>query len=112
MKTLKNLKSTTLIVLSIFLLAFSFNAQAETKAVEAPENTKTVNVTVNGLVCDFCARALEKVFSKRKEVDSINVDLDNALVQIFVKQDESIDDETLTKLITDSGYNVTKIERL
>lgn len=108
MKTLKNIQSLTLTILSIFLLAFSINAEA----VETPENTKTVNVSVNGLVCDFCARALEKVFSKRDEVDSIYVDLDNALVQVFVKQDQSIDDETLTKLITDSGYNVTNIERL
>ena len=62
-------------------------------------------------MCDFCARALEKVFGKREEVDSINVDLDNALVQIFVKENRSIDDDILTELITDSGYNVTKIVR-
>lgn len=78
------------------------------------ENTDfkgVINVKVNGLVCDFCARALEKMFSKRKEVNSIDVDLDNGLVKVYVKQGHNIDDETLTKLITDSGYNVISINK-
>lgn len=104
MKTLKHL---VLTFLSISLLTLTIHAQA----VPIPENTKAINITVNGLVCDFCARALEKVFSKRPEVDSINVDLDKALVQIFIKNEKDIDDKTLTELITDSGYNVIKIER-
>lgn len=68
-----------------------------------------VNVGVNGLVCDFCARALEKVFGKREEVTGIDVDLDNAMVSISMKDGMSIDDDTLTKLITDSGYSVIGI---
>lgn len=71
----------------------------------------TVNVKVNGLVCDFCARALEKVFSKREEMEGIHVDLDNGLVQIMQKSGQSMDDATLKQLITDSGYNVTSIKR-
>lgn len=70
-----------------------------------------INVKVNGLVCDFCARALEKVFSKRDEVAGIKVDLDNGLVKVAMKSGQTIDDDTLTQLITDSGYNVTAIEK-
>ena len=71
----------------------------------------TINVKVNGLVCDFCARALEKVFGKRDDVSGINVDLDNGLVKVAMKPGQTIDDETLTKLITDSGYNVAAIDK-
>lgn len=71
----------------------------------------TINVKVDGLVCDFCARALEKVFGKRDDVQDIKVDLDNASVVVAMKPDQTIDDDTLTQLITDSGYNVRDIER-
>ncbi len=71
----------------------------------------TVNVALDGLVCDFCARALEKVFGKRDDVEGIKVDLDKGNVMVAMKQGQTIDDETLTKLITDSGYNVRGIER-
>lgn len=71
-----------------------------------------INVNVNGLVCDFCARALEKVFGKREEVNAIDVDLDNALVAIDIKDGMSIPDEEIKQMITDSGYNVVEIKHV
>ncbi|MGB1801092.1 MAG: heavy-metal-associated domain-containing protein [Gammaproteobacteria bacterium] len=70
-----------------------------------------INVNVFGLVCDFCAQAIEKVFMKREEVAGIKVDLSAGLIAIFTKKDLILDDETLTKLILDSGYNVDSISR-
>lgn len=69
----------------------------------------TVHAQVNGLVCDFCARAVEKVFKKQAAVDSINVDLDKKLIIIHFKGDQKLDDKTIRKLITDSGYDVRGI---
>lgn len=71
----------------------------------------TINMEVSGLVCDFCARSLEKVFLKRGDVAEIKVDLGKSSVVIAMKPGLSIDDATLTKLITDSGYNVSAIHR-
>lgn len=71
----------------------------------------TITVQIDGLVCDFCARALEKVFGKRTEVTGIDVNLDTKLVTIGLKKGADIDDTTITKLITDAGYNVVKINR-
>lgn len=82
----------------------------EAKPLNA-ECADTINVKVDGLVCDFCARALEKVFGKRDDVEGIKVDLDNGNVVVAMKPGQTIDDATLTKLITDSGYNVRAIER-
>lgn len=71
----------------------------------------TINVKVNGLVCDFCARALEKVFGKRDEVSGINVDLDKGEVVIATKPGQTIEDDDIKSLILDSGYNVTDIKK-
>ena len=91
------------------------NGLTENKQVEGIEKITAceniVDVKVNGLVCDFCARALEKVFGKRDEVSGIDVDLDNGKVSIAMKEGKSIDDATLTKLIKNSGYNVVALEK-
>ena len=71
----------------------------------------TINIKVNGLVCDFCARSLEKVFLKRGDVAGIKVDLGKGSVVVAMKPGLTIDDETLAKLITDSGYNMNAIQR-
>ena len=71
----------------------------------------TINIKVSGLVCDFCARSLEKVFLKRGDVAGIKVDLGKGFVAVATKPGLTIDDATLTKLITDSGYNVNAIQR-
>ncbi|RMB08147.1 heavy-metal-associated domain-containing protein [Eilatimonas milleporae] len=71
----------------------------------------TVIVDVNGLVCDFCARAVEKVFSRRDEVAGVAVDLEAKTITLAMKPGGQIDDATLKKLIVDSGYNVLAVRR-
>ncbi len=92
------------------------NDAAATKVTEisAPTESQCDNqlvAKVNGLVCDFCARALEKVFSKKSEVASIKVDLDKGLVGINFNPNQSIAQDVLTQLITDSGYNVVEYQQ-
>lgn len=70
-----------------------------------------VTVKVNGLVCDFCARSIESMMKKRADVDGVHVDLDKGEVHLKLKDDSKLDDPTLKKLITDSGYLVTGIDR-
>lgn len=90
----------------ITLLIFS---SISPQSVFADEAQHIVYADVNGLVCDFCARALEKVFDKQTEVASIKVDLDAKVITIHMKKDQRLTDEKVTKLITDSGYNVRAI---
>ena len=92
---MRKLLLTTLLTMSFSLSAFA-----------APT---TIYADVNGLVCDFCARALEKVFGKQEEVNNINVDLDTKIITINFKDGKSLTDEAVTKLITDSGYDVRGI---
>lgn len=67
-------------------------------------------VTVNGLVCDFCARALDKVFTKQEAVEDIDVNLDTKLITIDFKPEQSLEEEKIKELITDSGYDVVDVE--
>lgn len=92
------MKYFTLILASLMLLSF-------------PAQAKTAYADVNGLVCDFCAQALEKVFSKKTEVENITVNLDEKVVTINFKEGQNLDDETLKEMINDSGYAVTEIRR-
>lgn len=74
-------------------------------------DSQRVHVKVKGLVCDYCARAMEKVFKKRPEVAHIFISLTTKVITLDLHKDRSLDDETIKKLVLDSGYNVEKIER-
>lgn len=110
------------LLLTVLMFSFSIPAYAEhdgegdhpnhaEQAVKA-ELDGDVHVSVNGLVCDFCARALEKVFSKEEAVSAIDVDLDSKLITVDFNEGQSLSDEQLTQLITDAGYNVENIHRV
>lgn len=71
----------------------------------------TITATVNGLVCAFCATGIEKTFRKQTAVEKIKVDLENKRVTIDTKPGQDLDDATITRLLTDSGYSITGITR-
>ncbi len=94
------------------ILTFVFTSFISASPAYSTERcSETIQVEVNGLVCDFCARALEKVIGKRDDVNSLNVDLDKGVVTIDMKPGHTMDDATLEELITDSGYNIRSIEK-
>ena len=116
----------SLITISIFslinyiALSHDNNNEAEMqredviKATEISSGLKSENiidVATNGMVCDFCAQAIEKVFMNREEVQGINVDLNNQRVVIYLKNDLSIEDTEIINLFEEAGYNVDKIDR-
>lgn len=76
-------------------------------AVGAPD----VVVKVNGLVCDFCARSLEKTFRKTGKVFGVSVDLTAKEVRLKFAAGASLDDATIRKLVTEAGYAVVGVQR-
>lgn len=70
-----------------------------------------VNVKVSGMVCSMCAQGIQKKFSKETSIKTLNVDMDNKIVKIHTHDGQDIADATITKLITEAGYNVAAIER-
>lgn len=93
----------------------SSHADMATDDVEAAApvaaDAAMITAKVNGLVCDFCAQSLRKVFAKEDAVDSIAVDLDAGEVRIALKTGKSLDDATIKKLIRKSGYSLVSIDR-
>jgi len=104
-----------LIYFFIFLLFTSSSVFAgevtEVKVGEVDPNGEVVEVKAFGLVCDFCANAIEKVFMRQDEVSGIDVSLEKHQILIALKEGQQLDDEEITKLVTDSGYNVKEINR-
>ena len=98
------------ICLALVFCFFSISAFSDSKNIECAKKN-LVNVEVNGMVCDFCARALEKVFSKKQEVAAIDVDLDNGKISINFNDGADLEDSTIQKLVTNSGYDVVQINR-
>jgi copper chaperone CopZ len=82
-----------------------------TAGLTAAVSAETVKATVNGMVCGFCATAIEKTFRKQPEVKAINVDLNNRLVTVTTKEGQGLDDAKITQLLKNSGYSVVKIDR-
>lgn len=76
-----------------------------------PSYADTVKIGVNGMVCDFCARAIEKVFSRHEAVESLSVDLGEQLITVDVKDGQTLDDEAIGKMVRDSGYALVDITR-
>ena len=69
----------------------------------------TITFKVNGLVCSFCAHGLNKGIGKMDYTDKNNVfvDINNQIVKVVILKQPDID-KTI-KVITDSGYDVSKI---
>ncbi|NCF43433.1 MAG: heavy-metal-associated domain-containing protein [Proteobacteria bacterium] len=66
-------------------------------------------VSVLGMVCDFCARGIEKTFKRDKTVTKIDVDLGNGQVLIAYTPDALVDRQDIEKKILANGQNVTDV---
>ena len=98
--------------LRIFMISVLFNFVFNIGVKSKNKNDDNiVYVSVNGLVCDFCARSIEKMFEKKEAVSRISVDLENMLITIFLRDNQKLNDETIIELIKDSGYDVTEVKR-
>jgi mercuric ion binding protein len=71
----------------------------------------TIQMTVNGLVCAFCAQGIEKKLRKFPATSDVFVDLEHRLVAVGLKDGQDISDQALRKALTDAGYTVKTIER-
>ena len=69
-------------------------------------------VSVMGMVCDFCARGIEKTFKRDKSVTKVDVDLSMGKVLIAFASTAPIDREAIDRKILANGQNVTAVKIL
>jgi copper chaperone CopZ len=77
----------------------------------AAVSAETIETTVNGMVCAFCATGIEKTFRKQLEVATVKVDLPTKLVTITTKPGKTLSDAKIKEVVTYSGYSMGKIVR-
>src|ERR1700727_662413 len=80
-------------------------------AVAASSAAATIEITVNGLVCAFCAQGIEKKLKKFPATAQVIVSLEHRLVAGSLKDGQDIPDADLRKALTDAGYTVKAISR-
>lgn len=80
-------------------------------AVAATSSAATIEMTVNGLVCAFCAQGIEKKLKKFPATAEVVVNLEHRLVAVSLKDGQDIADADLRKALADAGYTVKSIER-
>ena len=71
---------------------------------------ESVKATVNGMVCAFCAQGIEKRLSRLPATQAVYVDLKRKVVAVEAKPGQTLDGKAITAEITDSGYDVVKVE--
>ena len=122
MKKINILSLSILIFISTFALAneqdhsnhnhdHTQSNQIEVQAGSIDPNGTLMTVAVEGMVCDFCAQAIEKVFMKREEVAGITVNLDDQNVIISLKSEKEIENTIIEELFLNAGYNIQNIDR-
>ena len=98
-------------LIAIAVAGFSPTTLAQSDAVPASETGETVVAKVNGMVCDFCAQAVTKVFGREDAVESVDVDLDNGQIKVAMKPGKTLDDAKIESLVRKSGYALVAVER-
>ena len=78
--------------------------------------SKIIDVEVEGVVCDFCAQSIQKVFLKQPGVEKVDVNLNNGRViinmaDVFQDDEDGISNDRIKKLFLEAGYEVTAIMR-
>ena len=78
--------------------------------VSTLEGKQVAIISVSGMVCDFCARGIEKTFLKDKTVLKVDVDLSGGKVLIAYNPGKKINFEEIQRKILSNGQNATDIQ--
>lgn len=97
--------------MKIILSVFTAIILLTTAPAFAAEKTDDIVVKANGMVCDFCAQSLKKVFGKEDSVNDIAVNLDDQTITIDTKNGQTLSDEKIKELVEWGGYDFGSIKR-
>ena len=82
------------------------------KFIEGLADSQIAVVSVIGMVCDFCARGIEKTFKRDKSVKRVDVDLSRGKVLVAYNNRKVIDFEEIKLKIVSNGQNATDLQIL
>jgi copper chaperone CopZ len=76
----------------------------------AAAGAATTKITVNGMVCAFCAQGIEKRLTALPQTQGVYVNLARKIVAVEAKPGQSLDEAKLRAEIRDAGYDVVAVE--
>ena len=72
-------------------------------------NSQVAIVNVNGMVCDFCARGIEKTFYNDNDVKKVKVSLEQGKVLIAYSLNKKVDLDEIKNIFLSNGQTATDI---
>ena len=89
------------IILAVLITAFATPALA----------ARSITAKVNGLVCSFCAAAIESRLKGLGVAKAVYVDLTQKVVALELQDGKDVSPEKVAAEIKEAGYDVVSIER-
>ena len=71
--------------------------------------TESIQATVNGMVCAFCAQGIEKNLRALSQVQDVYVNLPKKVVAVQIKDGQTLAHNTFREVVTEAGYEVASI---
>ncbi len=72
----------------------------------------SIKAEVNGMVCAFCAKGIEKKLNAMPEGKGSFVSIKRRVVVLELKGQHSVPLEKFTQVIEEAGYSVSKVEKV
>ncbi|HEU4593266.1 MAG TPA: heavy-metal-associated domain-containing protein [Steroidobacteraceae bacterium] len=71
----------------------------------------TIEMKVNGMVCELCAQGIEKSLRKNPATTDVVVNLEKKVVAVSTRAGQDISDVDLSKAVAAAGFEVKGIAR-
>jgi copper chaperone CopZ len=95
------------------LIAHKFVAASFLLTMTLPVFSAEVEkITVNGMVCAFCAQGIEKTLTAMPQTQAVYVNLKERVVLVEPKSGQKLDVAKVHAGIVDAGYDVVKSQTL
>ncbi len=85
-------------------------APAKAAAATPAANASAVKLSVNGMVCAFCAQGIEARLKKLPETADLYINLKQKVVAVQAKPGQTLAVDKLKAEVVEAGYEVTRAE--
>ena len=102
--------SALLVGAALAVLTSDARAQAATPAPAAAASPPAVKLSVNGMVCAFCAQGIEARLKKLPETAELYINLKQKVVAVQAKPGQTLAMDKLKAEVVEAGYEVTRAE--
>lgn len=73
------------------------------------ENTNVFEVSIEGMCCANCVKAVEKRLSKLENVESVKVDMKAGKAFVTLKEGKTLEKATVEKALEDTEFKATAV---